>query len=107
VEPLVIEKLSAHGYAADHAAAVTQALHEILDAELPSGNERPMRLAHISSADRLNELEFYFPVANPMVRGVPQGAQLSLAFAGASPVTKLTAGHLVEAFADQPFRQRA
>ncbi len=98
--PIVQQRLVAHGYALEHREAVVQALAEVLDTPLPCGGKRKMRLRDVPRADRLDELEFYFPVANPSTPLVPRGAQLSLAFSGAlgSAMSPLLARGLAEPF---------
>lgn len=102
--PLVEERLRAHGYDPAHQDVVVRSLSEVLATSLPSGQRRRISLRNIPKERRLDELEFYFPVANPAVRTVPRGAQLALSFAGqaASAIGKLSADKLAEPFAHHP-----
>lgn len=104
LEPLVVDRLRAHGFAATHSDDVVRGLREMLDTKLPTGRTRGMRLRDVRREDRLDELEFYFPVANPSAPIVPRGGQLSLSFSGgaASAMTKLSAEQLAQPFADHP-----
>ncbi len=64
MRPLVNQHLSAHGLAgADNGAAVEEMLATLL--KFPLAPERKdFTLSKIAAADRLNELEFYFPIQN-------------------------------------------
>ena len=101
--PLVEQRLRAHGIDVAHAPDVVRGLGEVLATPL-FGGRRPVRLRDLDRAHRLDELEFYFPVANPAVRTVPHGSQLALSFGGdrASAIGKVTAEKLAEPFAHHP-----
>ncbi len=100
IEPLVADRLRAHGFAPEHRDQVAQGLREALATPLAGTGSPPLRLRDVPTTDRLNEMEFHFPVAHPSPRAVPHGAQLALSFTGPTPsaVGKLTAAKLAEPF---------
>jgi exodeoxyribonuclease V beta subunit len=61
-EPLVGETLAAHGFDLVWTPVVAGMLERVLDCPLDSGKV-PLRLRDIARGDRLDELEFHYPVA--------------------------------------------
>ena len=62
LEEVTQQQLRSHGFdPAEHAAGVKQMLHNVLSLPLLRGRT-DFTLRHITRAERLNELEFYFPV---------------------------------------------
>jgi exodeoxyribonuclease V beta subunit len=61
-EPLVGKTLAAHGFDPVWAPVVAGMLEHVLDCPLDPG-EGPLRLRDIGRGDRLDELEFHYPVA--------------------------------------------
>ncbi len=59
---LVVDKLSRYNFDVSWQPVICEMLANVLTAELPQGNGA--RLEHIHSRQRLNELEFYFPLNN-------------------------------------------
>jgi exodeoxyribonuclease V beta subunit len=80
VHALVAETLPAFGFDAVWVPVLSAAIGEVLDT--PLGDGGPPALRHVSTARRLNEMEFLFPVAGEYrgdERGAFRGETLALA----------------------------
>jgi exodeoxyribonuclease V beta subunit len=108
---LIAQRLANYGYDEDMRDVVLAALSEVV--RTPLNRKGGWSLSDITRADRLDELEFHFPVAaSGQLRSAPPGTQLELLFPEAGsesqavmPVSRLTAKKLASAFADHPSPQ--
>jgi exodeoxyribonuclease V beta subunit len=106
-ERRAVAALAAYRYHPALVDAVVQSLADVVATPLTMPGERPVTLADVPMAQRLNELEFHLPVASASLqRVVPRGTQLELSFSRAASEggtrARLSASRLAAVFADHP-----
>ncbi|MCA9624674.1 MAG: PD-(D/E)XK nuclease family protein, partial [Myxococcales bacterium] len=105
--PLIEAGLDAHRFDAALAPVVAQSLDEVLATPIdPGSRRRRFHLRDIPHERRLDELEFFLPVASTVAseQVVPKGTQLALSFDEPARVKlgPMTAEALARVFADHP-----